>query len=100
MKTKSEGLFEGFLVTNNLSFEKIEVDTTPRPDYRVSVVGGEIIFELKELAVDGNFGVIKTRPSPKSRTVHALWATISGAGSKAQKNRSNLGPSKAFPQFF
>ena len=73
MKTKSEGLFEGFLATNNLPFEKIEVDTTPRPDYRVSVSGGEIIFELKELVEDENFGVIKDPKFPhiksSSRTV-------------------------------
>ena len=73
MKTKSEGLFEGFLTTNNLPFKKIEVDTTPRPDYRVSVGSGEIIFELKELAEDENFGVIKDPTFPhiksSSRTV-------------------------------
>lgn len=73
MKTKSEGLFEEFLATNNLSFERIAVDTTPRPDYRVSVGCGEIIFELKELAEDGNFGVIKDPNFPhiksSSRTV-------------------------------
>ena len=59
MKTKSESLFEGFLATNNLPFEKIEEDTTPRPDYRVSVGGSGIIFELKELVQDENFGVVK-----------------------------------------
>ena len=64
MKTKSEGLFEGFLATNNLPFEKIEEDTTPRPDYRVSVGGSEIIFELKELAEDENFGVVKDPAYP------------------------------------
>ena len=59
MKTKSEGLFEGFLATNNLPFEKIKEEDTPRPDYRVSVGGCVIIFEIKELAEDGNFGVVK-----------------------------------------
>ena len=59
MRTKSEALFEGFLAANNLRFEKIMEDTTPRPDYRVSVGGHEIIFELKELAEDRNFAVIK-----------------------------------------
>jgi hypothetical protein len=53
MKTKSEGLFEGFLATNNLPFEKIKEDTTPRPDYCVFVGGSEIIFELKELSSPG-----------------------------------------------
>ena len=65
IQTKSECLFEGFLATNNLPFEKIEVDTTPRPDYRVSVGGTEIIFELKELAEDGNFGVVKDPTYPQ-----------------------------------
>lgn len=73
MKTKSEGLFEGFLATNNLPFEKIKEDTTPRPDYRVSVGGCVIIFEIKELAEDGNFGVVKDPAYPhiksSSRTV-------------------------------
>ena len=73
MKTKSESLFEEFLTVNNLPFEKIKEDTTPRPDYRVSVGGSEIIFELKELAENGNFGVVKypTYPHIKSssRTV-------------------------------
>lgn len=73
MKTKSEGLFEGFLAANNLPFEKIKEDTTPRPDYRVSVGGSEIIFELKDLAEDGNFGVVKDPTYPhiksSSRTV-------------------------------
>ena len=49
------------------------MDTTPRPDYRVSVGGGEIIFELKELVEDENFGVIKDPKFPhiesSSRTV-------------------------------
>ena len=59
MKTRSESLFEAFLAANNLPFEKIEEATTPRPDYRVSVDGSEIIFELKELTEDENFGVVK-----------------------------------------
>jgi hypothetical protein len=64
MKTKSESLFEGFLATNNLPFEKVEEDTTPRPDYRVSVGGCVIIFELKQLTEDENFGVIKDPAYP------------------------------------
>jgi hypothetical protein len=63
MKTKSESLFEEFLAVNNLLFEKIKEDTTPRPDYRV-FVGVEIIFELKELAEDGNYDVIKDPAYP------------------------------------
>jgi hypothetical protein len=64
MKTKSEGLFEKFLTVNNLPFEKIKEDTTPRPDYRVSVAGGEIIFEIKQLEEDGDFGVVKDPAYP------------------------------------
>jgi hypothetical protein len=68
MKTKSEGEFEGFLATNNLPFEKIKEDTTPRPDYRVSVDGCEIIFEVKELAEDENFGVVKDPVHPQIKS--------------------------------
>jgi hypothetical protein len=57
-------LFEEFLTINNLRFEKINEGDTPRPDYRVSVVVGEIIFELKELAEDENFGVVKDAAYP------------------------------------
>lgn len=57
MKTKSETLFESFLAANGLPFEKIKETTTPRPDYLVSIGSGQIIFELKELAEDENFGV-------------------------------------------
>jgi hypothetical protein len=76
MKTKSEGLFEGFLTSHNLPFEKIKEETTPgafRPDYSVSVGGTKIIFEIKELTEDGNFGVVKDPTYPhiksSSRTV-------------------------------
>ena len=64
MKTKSEALFEGFLADNNLPFEKITEDTTPKPDYRVPIGSGEIIFESKELAEDENFGVVKDPAYP------------------------------------
>lgn len=64
LKTKSEELFEAFLAANNLSFEKIKEDTTPRPDYLVSVGDTKIIFELKELAEDENFGVVKDPAYP------------------------------------
>src|ERR1039458_615317 len=73
MKTRSESLFEEFLTFNNLRFEKIREDTTPRPDYRVSVGGCVIIFEIKELVEDRNFGVVKDPAYPhiknSSRTV-------------------------------
>src|SRR5260370_37774702 len=89
MKTKSESLFEGFLATNNLPFEKIEEDTTPRPDYRISVGGSEIIFELKELAEDGNFGVVKDPTYPhiksSSRTLgDHIRRTIEGSKKQIQ----------------
>ena len=64
MKTKSESLLEGFFATNNLPFEKIEEDTTPKPDYRVFVGDSGIIFELKELAEDEDFGVVKDPAYP------------------------------------
>ena len=72
MKTKSEILFEGFLTANNLPFEKIQEQTTRTPDYRISVGGSEIIFELKELAADKNFGVVKDPAYPhiKSKLAH------------------------------
>jgi hypothetical protein len=75
MKTKSEELFEQFLTGNNVTFEKIKEDTTPRPDYLVSVGSAEVIFELKELADDKKFGVVKDPKFPhitsSSRTVGA-----------------------------
>jgi hypothetical protein len=65
MKTKSEDLFEKFLATNNLLFEKItNQEHTRTPDYRVSVGGSEVIFEVKELAEDENFGVVKDHAYP------------------------------------
>jgi hypothetical protein len=64
MNTKSESLFEQFLASHNLPFEKILEDTTPRPDYRVFVGSGQIIFELKELSEDPNFGIVKDPAFP------------------------------------
>ena len=64
MKTKSEELFEKFLVDNSIAFEKIKEDTTPRPDYLVTVGTAQIIFELKELAKDENFDVVKDPAYP------------------------------------
>jgi hypothetical protein len=58
MRTKSEELFESFLSGKNVPFEKIKEDTSPRPDYLVSVGDLKVVFELKELAEDKNFGVI------------------------------------------
>jgi hypothetical protein len=64
LKTKSEELFESFLTANALPFEKIKEDTTPRPDYLVWVADTKIIFELKELAEDEHFGVVKDPAYP------------------------------------
>jgi hypothetical protein len=64
LKTKSEESFESFLSANALFFEKIKEDTTPRPDYLVSVGDTKIIFELKELAEDEHFGVVKDPAYP------------------------------------
>ena len=64
MKTKSENLFEVFLTAHNLSFERIREDSTPRPDYRVLIADSQIIFELKELSEDENFGVVKDPAFP------------------------------------
>jgi len=70
MKTKSERLFEEFLILNGYAFEKIKEETTPRPDYRVSIAGARVVFELKELAKDKDFGVVRdpSRPHIKSFT--------------------------------
>lgn len=61
MKTKSEQLFEDFLTANHVQFEKIEEvkeKAARRPDYLVSIGNLQLIFELKELAEDDNFGVV------------------------------------------
>ena len=64
MKTKSEELFEKFLAENNIQFDKIEEATSPRPDYLVSVGDVKVVFELKELAEDENFGVVADPAHP------------------------------------
>lgn len=67
MKTKSEQLFESFLTANNVQFKKIEevnIEAAHRPDYLVSIGDLQIIFELKELAEDDNFGVVKDPAYP------------------------------------
>jgi hypothetical protein len=68
MKTKSEELFENFLSANNLPFDKIREETTPRPDYLVSAGRQQLVFELKELAEDDNFDVIKDPAFPHIRS--------------------------------
>ena len=56
--TKSETLFESFLARNELLFEKIQVQSTSRPDYLVAVGSQKLVFEFKELSEEDNFGVI------------------------------------------
>lgn len=67
MKTKSEELFERFLATNKLQFEKIEAvkkTAAHRPDYLVSIGNLQLIFEVKELSEDDNFGVVEDPAYP------------------------------------
>lgn len=59
MKTKSEETFEKFLIENNIEFEKIKEEDSPRPDYLVKTSELKLVFEIKELAKDEEF---KTEP--------------------------------------
>jgi hypothetical protein len=68
MKTKSESLFEDWLSLNGLTFQKIEVAASPRPDYLVSFGAHKGIFEVKELSEDGEFGIIKDPANPHIKT--------------------------------
>jgi hypothetical protein len=64
MKTTSETVFESFLTENNLSFERIEEQDSPRPDYLVHIAGLKLLCEVKELGEDDNFGVVKDPSTP------------------------------------
>jgi hypothetical protein len=55
MKTTSEMEFEKFLTENALSFQRIEAQASPRPDYLVQIGEIEVLFEVKEIAKDENF---------------------------------------------
>ena len=68
MSTKSEQLFETFLSCNSLRFVKVKEDSTPLPDYLVLIAGLQIIFELKELAEDENFDVVKDPTHPRIKS--------------------------------
>jgi hypothetical protein len=68
VKTRSEEVFEDFLERNGLVFEKIEEDTSPRPDYIVDVAGLKLVFELKELDRDENFGILRDPSAPHIRS--------------------------------
>jgi hypothetical protein len=92
MKTKSEEVFERFLALNSLSFEKIEeVNETAafRPDYLVLLGDVRLVFEVKELTEDQNFGVVKDPLRPhirmNSRTVgDHVRSRIQGARKQIQ----------------
>jgi len=64
MKTKSEELFEGFLIANNVRFEKINEEKSSRPDYMVTTSDLQFVIEVKELSRDDNFGVVKDPAEP------------------------------------
>jgi len=55
MKTKSEEVFEKFLIDNNLEFDRIKEEDSPRPDFLVKIGDLKLVFEIKELAEDENF---------------------------------------------
>src|SRR5260370_32836442 len=58
MKTTSELAFESFLNENNLPFEKIEEETTRRPDYLVQTCEIKLMFEIKEVDFAGGNRII------------------------------------------
>ena len=68
MKTKSEELFESFLNANKLPFQEIKREATKTPDYLVSAGRLQLVFELKELAEDDNFDVVKDPAFPHIRS--------------------------------
>jgi len=49
MKTESEKLFEHFCVTKSISCEKIEEESSKRPDYLISISGLKVVAEVKQL---------------------------------------------------
>jgi hypothetical protein len=68
VKTRSEELFEFFLTCNHLTFSKIEEETSHRPDYLVEAGTIKLIFEVKELTEDNNFGVVADPARPYIRS--------------------------------
>ncbi len=63
IKTKGEITFEKFCTDNGLSFEKIEEETTPTPDYLITVEGIKIYVEIKQIDEDKKFapeGMLRT----------------------------------------
>jgi hypothetical protein len=94
--TKSEQIFESFLASHNLTFIRIEESTTPRPDYRVSIGETDLIFELKELTADKNFGV----PDPTYPQIKISSATPGGHVRRAidgSKKQIQFGADQSIP---
>ena len=83
--------------SSNLPFEKIKEDTTPRPDYRVSVGGSEIIFELKELAEDGNFCVVKDPTYPHIKSSSRIVGDHIRRRIESSKKQIQFGAKQGFP---
>ncbi|MDE3123355.1 MAG: hypothetical protein KGK00_16395 [Paracoccaceae bacterium] len=51
--TRSEELFERFLVENELPYERLDEDERRRADFEVTVGGTSIVFEIKQIDGDG-----------------------------------------------
>lgn len=88
-RTRSETVFESFLTDNNVAFEKIQEESSSRPDYLVKLPSANLIFEVKEITEDGNFGVVKDQKYPHirlfSRTVgDHVRARIKGSRKQIQ----------------
>jgi hypothetical protein len=90
MKTKSEELFERFLETNKLPFEKIKEAKTQRPDYSVSIGNLKVLFEVKELTEDKKFRVVPDLAYPHN--------TLS-SGKPGEHVRRLIGRSKGQVQY-
>lgn len=76
IRTKSEEIFESFLKANGIRFNIIEEAETRRPDFQVYVGDSQIIFEVKELAEDKDFGVAIDSENPDSGT---SWSGVVGS---------------------
>jgi len=55
-KTRSEFLFERFLAENGLPFQSIPAGPGKTPDYAVTLSGAEIVFEVKEIVAEREWG--------------------------------------------
>jgi hypothetical protein len=56
MKTRSEILFERFLVENSIAFRSIPVGSGRTPDYGVTLGAVEVVFEVKENVTERAWG--------------------------------------------